>query len=100
MGVVIGILRKGEVRHYAPSAHVGRCLEGRKWRIKPKIIYKMYTAIIYPILTYAALLQWDSTNRIALEVWNLQKMYSALSKKHAEFLSTKPQLLHHHIPRH
>jgi hypothetical protein len=39
---------------------------GKSWRLKPKVVYWIYTSVVRPILTYAALKWWKKPSQISV----------------------------------
>jgi ribonuclease HI len=49
---------------------------GRTWGLRPKVIYWIYTSVIRPILTYAAVLWWKRAQRASVirKIGHLQRL--------------------------
>ena len=49
---------------------------GKTWGLKPKVVYWIYTSVVRPILTYAAVLWWKKTTQLSVnrKIGSLQRL--------------------------
>jgi hypothetical protein len=48
------------------NSHIDHRMQKMTWGLKPKVVYRIYTAVERPILTYAALLWWKKASQISV----------------------------------